>query len=108
MRVLYDESHNQTWTIDPSLAVRLSRRTNEAPRYYSYAHVAELIRKRFAGECVRLVEGPVTSALIAGADLLIVNHCCRSGHEHLGVGGEAFFSPAEIDVLAAAVEKGLG
>jgi hypothetical protein len=108
MRVLYDESHNQTWTIDPALAVRLSRSTNEAPRYYSYAHVAELVRTRFTGECARLVEGPITRDGIAGADLLIVNHCCRSGHEHVGVGGEAFFSPAEIATLAEAVEKGMG
>ena len=108
MRLLYDESHNQTWTIDPACAVQLSRRTNEAPRYYSYAHVAELVRGLFGGTVERLTAGPLTRAGLAGADLLLINHCCLSGHKHLGVGGEALFGDAEIAAIQAAVEDGLG
>lgn len=108
MKVVYDESHNQTWTIDPSLAVSLSLRTNESPRYYSYAHVAELIRSRFQGECDRLSQGPFTEEALAGVDLLILNHFCRSTHEHIGVGGEGTLSPEEIAAVARAVEGGMG
>lgn len=108
MRLLYDESHNQTWTVDPELAVELSRRTNEAPRYYSYAHVAELVRERFSGTVLRATEGPLTPALLSGVDLLVINHCCAPGHAHLGVGGQAIFSPSEIAAIRAAVEAGLG
>jgi hypothetical protein len=108
MKVVYDESHNQTWTIDPSLAVSLSLRTNEAPRYYSYAHVAELIRSRFQGECNRLSQGPFTAEALAGVDVLILNHFCRSTHEHIGVGGEGALSPEEIAAVTRAVEGGMG
>jgi Taurine catabolism dioxygenase TauD, TfdA family len=108
MRFLYDESHNQTWTIDPARAVQLSRRTNEAPRYYSYAHVAELVRTLFDGTVERLAGGPLTRERLAGADLLLINHCCLSGHQHLGVGGEAIFDGAEIAAVEAAVEAGMG
>jgi hypothetical protein len=108
MKVVYDESHNQTWTIDPSLAVSLSLRTNESPRYYSYAHVAELIRSRFEGECDRLSQGPFTEEALAGVDVLILNHFCRSTHEHIGVGGEGTLSPEEIAAVARAVEGGMG
>ncbi|HSK78689.1 MAG TPA: DUF4350 domain-containing protein [Thermoanaerobaculia bacterium] len=108
MKVVYDESHNQTWTIDPSLAVSLSLRTNESPRYYSYAHVAELIRSRFRGECARLSQGPFTDEALSGVDILILNHFCRSTHEHMGVGGEGALSPEEIAAVARAVEMGMG
>ncbi|MEA2603269.1 MAG: L-asparagine oxygenase [Acidobacteriota bacterium] len=108
MRVLYDESHNQTWTADPVLALAMSRRSNEAPRYYSYAHVAELIRSTLGGECRRLTAGPILPERLRGADVLIVNHCCASKHPHAGVGGEACFSPDEIAAIAAAVAEGMG
>jgi hypothetical protein len=108
MRVLYDESHNQTWTADPLLALAMSRRSNEAPRYYSYAHVAELIRSTLGGECRRLTAGPILPERLRGADVLIVNHCCARKHPHAGVGGEAFFSPDEIAAIAAAVAEGMG
>lgn len=108
MKVIYDESHNQTWTIDPSLAVSLSLRTNEAPRYYSYAHVAELIRSHFRGDCARLSQGPFTDETLAGVDILILNHFCRSSHKHMGVGGEGILSAEEIAAVARAVEKGMG
>jgi hypothetical protein len=108
MRLLYDEGHNQTWTIDPGLAIELSRRTNEAPRYYSYAHVADLIRSRFSGTVVRITAGPLTKEILATGDVLLLNHCCLSRHKHLGVGGEAIFSAAEIAAIEAAVRGGLG
>jgi|GEM_PF-50541 len=108
MRVLYDESHNQTWTADPVLALAMSRRSNESPRYYSYAHVAELIRSTLGGECRRLTAGPILAERLRGADVLIVNHCCARKHPHAGVGGEAFFSPDEIAAIAAAVAEGMG
>ncbi|HEY8020657.1 MAG TPA: DUF4350 domain-containing protein, partial [Thermoanaerobaculia bacterium] len=108
MKLLYDESHNQTWTIDPARAVELCRQTNEALRYYSYAHVAELVRARFGGSVARLVSGPLTPALLATGDLLLLNHCCRRDHEHLGVGGEPIFTAPEIAAIRGAVEGGLG
>jgi L-asparagine oxygenase len=108
MRLLYDEGHNQTWTIDPGLALELSRRTNEAPRYYSYAHVADLVAARFGGKVGRITESPLTPELLRTGDVLLLNHCCSARHKHLGVGGEAIFSAAEIAALAAAVHAGLG
>jgi hypothetical protein len=108
MRVLYDETHNQTWTADPLLALAMSRRSNESPRYYSYAHVADLVRSVLAGEHRRLTEGPITAERLKDADILFLNHCCSSRHSHTGVGGEAFFSPAEIAAVVEAVEGGMG
>jgi hypothetical protein len=108
MKLLCDECHNQTWTIDPGLAVELSRRTNEAPRYYSYAHLPALVRSRFGGTVVRVTEGPLTPELLSSGDVLLLNHCCLARHKHLGVGGEAIFSAAEIAAITAAVERGLG
>jgi Taurine catabolism dioxygenase TauD, TfdA family len=108
MRVLYDETHNQTWTADPLLALTMSRRSNEAPRYYSYAHVADLVRSVLAGEHRRLTQGPITAERLKDKDLLFLNHCCSSRHSHVGVGGEAFFSPAEIAAIVEAVEAGMG
>lgn len=108
MRVLYDETHNQTWTADPLLALAMSRRSNEAPRYYSYAHLADLVRSVLAGEHRRLTEGPITAERLKDVDILFLNHCCSSRHSHAGVGGEAFFSPAEIAAIVEAVEAGMG
>lgn len=108
MRVLYDETHNQTWTADPLLALAMSRRSNEAPRYYSYAHLADLVRSVLAGEHRRLTEGPITAERLKETDVLFLNHCCSSRHSHAGVGGEAFFSPAEIAAIVEAVEAGMG
>jgi len=108
MKVLYDESHNQTWTADPVLALAMSRRSNEAPRYYSYAHVAELVRSTLGGECRRLTAGPLTAERLRGVDVLLVNHCCARRHAHAGVGGEALLSPDEIAAVAAAVADGMG
>jgi alpha-ketoglutarate-dependent taurine dioxygenase len=108
MRVLYDETHNQTWTADPLLALAMSRRSNEAPRYYSYAHLVDLVRSVLAGEHRRLTEGPITVERLHDVDVLFLNHCCSSRHSHVGVGGEAFFTPAEIDAITAAVEAGMG
>src|SRR5436853_6951570 len=108
MRILYDESHNQTWTVDPLQALAMSRRSNEAPRYYSYAHVAELIRTTLGGECRRLTAGPIRREELHGVDVLLVNHCCAASHPHTGVGGEAFFSPGEIAAIAGAVADGMG
>ncbi|HEX3131788.1 MAG TPA: DUF4350 domain-containing protein [Thermoanaerobaculia bacterium] len=108
MRVLYDETHNQTWTADPLLALAMSRRSNEAPRYYSYAHLADLVRSVLAGEHRRLTEGPITAERLKEIDILFLNHCCSSRHSHLGVGGEAFFSVEEITAVVEAVEAGMG
>lgn len=108
MRVLYDESHNQTWTADPVLALAMSGRSNEAPRYYSYAHVAELIRSTLGGECRRFTAGPITAERLRDVDVLLVNHCCSRRHAHAGVGGEALLSPDEIAAVAAAVADGMG
>src|SRR5688572_30627223 len=108
MRVLYDESHNQTWTADPVLALAMSRRTNEAPRYYSYAHVAELVRSTLGGEHRRLTQGPFTPERLQDVDVLILNHCCACRHPHAGVGGEAFLSPEEIAAISGAVAGGMG
>jgi len=108
LRVLYDETHNQTWTADPLLALAMSRRSNEAPRYYSYAHVAELVRSTLGGECRRLTAGPLSRERLHEIDVLLINHCCSSRHPHAGVGGEARFSPDEIAAIAAAVAGGMG
>lgn len=108
MKILYDETHNQTWTADPLAALALSRRSNESPRYYSYAHVAELVRSTLGGELRRLTEGPITRERLRDADILLINHCCASTYPHAGVGGEAFFSPEEVAAIAAAVAEGMG
>jgi hypothetical protein len=108
MRVFYDESHNQTWTIDPAAALSLSLRTNEAPRYYSYAHLVELIRSRFGGTCTRLTQGPIDAEALAGVDVLVLNHFCAPSHRHLGIGGSGRLSAEEIAALKAAVEGGMG
>jgi L-asparagine oxygenase len=106
--LLHDESHNQTWTIDAARAVELSRSTNEAPRYYSYAPMAELVQSRFGGAAVRVTQGPLGAELLASGNLLVLNHCCRRAHRHQGVGGEAIFAAAEIEAIRAAVEAGMG
>lgn len=108
MRVLYDETHNQTWTLDPLRALAMSRRSNEAPRYYSYAHLSTMVRTTFSGECRRLITGSITREVLAECDVLFLNHCCDSRHPHIGVGGEAIFTADEINAIEAAVADGLG
>jgi hypothetical protein len=108
MRILYDESHNQTWTLDPMLALALSRRSNESQRYFSYAPLAELARTKLGARCKRQTRGPIDAAALAGTDVLVVNHTCAAGHSHVGVGGQAVFTPEEIAAIVAAVEGGMG
>src|SRR3954469_22883582 len=68
--VLFDEAHREAWSIRPQVAAAMQP---SHPGDASYARAAEALRaRRIAGE--PHAHGPLTAAVLAGADVLVLAH----------------------------------
>src|SRR5438093_4189361 len=108
MRILFDESHNQTWTIDPNAAVFLASTRNESPEYYSYHHVAVFLQNGIGATVSRNATPPLNPGKLDGVQVLVINHFVGPDNRHPAMGGEGAYSPDEIDCIVAAVTRGMG
>src|SRR3954471_13040292 len=104
-RVLFDESHSQSWTIRPEVARAMQP---SHPADSSYLAAAEALRERsLAVEPV--VEGPLTLELLGDAAVLVVAHPSAPKWERtVPLSGSPRFSGAELDGIEAFVEGGGG
>ncbi|HEX6621964.1 MAG TPA: hypothetical protein VF024_20030, partial [Solirubrobacteraceae bacterium] len=68
--VLFDEAHQQAWTIRPELAARM---LPSHPADVSYARAADLLRARRMDVGAH-TEGALTDAALAGADVVVLAH----------------------------------
>jgi hypothetical protein len=104
-RVLFDESHSESWTIRPDVARAMQP---SHPADSSYARAADALRERsLAVEAVS--EGPLSAELLADAGVLVIAHPSEPKWERTVPGsGSPRLSPAELDAVEAFVQAGGG
>jgi hypothetical protein len=102
-RVLFDESHGEAWSIRPEAAGRMRP---EHPSAASYAGAAqELAERDFAVAAHE--SGPLTAAVLAGADVLVIAHPSEPEWEGT-LGDPPALSPDEIGAVRDFVGRGGG
>lgn len=101
VRILFDETHSQSWSVCRERAAEVSP---DYPEYSSYAHAAQTLASRdFA--LLRHVGTPLTPELLAGCDILALLHPCDSRWERT-VGGHPALSDSELGAVQDFVTKG--
>ena len=102
-RALFDEGHNESWTIDEATARRMQP---AHPADSSYAQAANALRERdFIIERNTQVFSPST---LTKTDLLVIAHPSDTKWEHTTAAGSPLFSADEIDAIQAFVRAGGG
>jgi uncharacterized protein DUF6421/uncharacterized protein DUF4350 len=102
--VLFDESHSEAWTIRPEMAAAMQP---SHPADASYAAAAARLAAREFTVAAH-AEGPLTPAVLAGADLLVIAHPSEARWERTVPGGSPLLSDAELDAVEAWVRAGGG
>ncbi|GII60122.1 hypothetical protein Skr01_02070 [Sphaerisporangium krabiense] len=103
-RVLFDEAHNESWTIRREVAETM----NPAhPDDNSYARAAEVLR-RLGHTVAAHTEGPVTPALLAGHDVFVIAHPSGDRWERTVGRGSPALPVEEIDAIERYVAGGGG
>jgi hypothetical protein len=104
VRVLFDESHSQAWTIRPEVARQVQP---SHPGDSSYARAAELLRSRDVAVEPHTA-GPLTPEALAAADVLVLAHPSEPRWERTVPGGPPRLAPDELDAVEAFVAGGGG
>jgi len=104
VNVVFDEAHSEAWTIRPEVAEALQA---AHPEDSSYARAADALRARdFTVEAH--VDGPLTTAALEGADVLVLAHPSEPRWERVVPGGAPVLSSDELDAIEAFVAAGGG
>jgi hypothetical protein len=104
-RVLFDESHAESWTIRPDVAREMQA---SHPADSSYLAAAEALRERSLA-VEPFVEGPFTEADLSGVAVLVIAHPSEPEWERTVPGsGSPRLSGAELDAVEAFVHSGGG
>ncbi|MFC4585013.1 DUF6421 family protein [Sphaerisporangium corydalis] len=103
-RVLFDEAHNESWTIRRQVAEAM----NPAhPDDNSYARAAEILRH--LGDTVAAhVEGPITPAVLAAHDVFVIAHPSADRWERTTGLGSPVLPAEELDAIERYVADGGG
>ena len=102
VRVVFDETHSESWTIDKAQAARI----NPAyPENSSYSAAAEILSKRDF-KLARHTAGVLDSTALAQADLVAVLHPCDSRWEKTSPDSSPRFADAEIAAMQEFVRGG--
>ena len=104
VRFLADEFHSESWSLS---ALRAAEFAQDDPQSSSYARAAELLRERDF-EVHRNRDVPITSELLAGADVLALLHPCDPHWERTTSAGPPALAPEEIGAVLAWVRAGGG
>ena len=105
-RILFDEFHNESWSIDLPTAQRMQP---NHPADSSYAVAAsELARRDFL--LVRNLRSPLTAETLRPADVLVIAHPSDTKWERTtnAESGSPLFDPAEIEAIQQFVYGGGG
>lgn len=102
--VVFDESHAETWSIDPLLAFANGP---DNPSYYSFEHLARLLRETLGFEVRRNTVAPITAEFLSGISVLLIVHPADP-EVHRGVGGTPVFTASEISAIEEYVSGGGG
>jgi len=103
VKVVFDEAHSESWTIDTREALRISPTT---PDNYYMGHLAALLKTLLDCDVQRNTD-KLTASVLADTELLIVCHPCQDSVEP-SLGGEANFGRDEIVALVEWVANGAG
>jgi len=103
-RILVDESHRQAWSTRPEVAARMSP-ANPADASFAQAALT-LVEAGF--EVSAHVDGPITSDLLDGIDVLVLPHCSDDAWEATVGHGSPVYAAAEIEAIDAFVRRGGG
>jgi hypothetical protein len=104
MRVLFDESHSEAWTIRPELARQMQP---AHPGDASYVRAAAALAQRdFAVEAN--VGAPLTEQTLAGLELLVIAHPSDPAWERTTGIGSPRLTSEELDAIEAFVARGGG
>jgi len=104
VRILFDESHGQAWTVRPELAREIQP---SHPEDSSYALAAQSLRERDFDVVVH-EHGPLLGDALAGAGVLILAHPSEPAWERTVPGGSPRLDGAELEAIARFVERGGG
>jgi hypothetical protein len=104
-RILFDESHSESWTIRPDVAQAMQP---SHPADSSYALAAEALRSRSLAVEAH-ASGPLDATALAGAAVLVIAHPSEPKWERtVPGGGPPRLSADEIDAIEAFVHAGGG
>src|SRR4051812_19522601 len=104
-RILFDESHSESWTIRPEVARSMQP---SHPDDSSFALAAEALRSRSLAVDAH-VSGPLDGAALADVAVLVIAHPSEPKWEHVVPGGGSpVLGDGEIDALEAFVRGGGG
>lgn len=103
-RVLFDEAHNESWTIRRDVAETMNP---GHPDDNSYARAAESLR-RLGHTVAAHTGGPVTPALLAAQDVLVVAHPSADRWERTTGLGSPVLPVEELDAIEDYVTAGGG
>jgi hypothetical protein len=104
-RILFDESHSESWTIRPEVARSMQP---SHPPDSSYALAADALRARSLAVEAH-VSGPLSAEALAGVAVLVIAHPSEPRWEHVVPGGGSpRLSEAELDAVEAFVRAGGG
>ena len=103
-RVLFDESHRESWTIRRDVAAAMNPGN---PADSGYLRAAELLRR--GGHRIEPhVEGALDSTALADQDVLVLAHPANDRWERTTGIGSPVLGPAELDDIEAFVRGGGG
>src|SRR4051794_11743271 len=104
IRVLFDEAHDEAWTIRPEVAARMQP---SHPADASYARAAELLRARRVTVDAHTA-GALDAAALREADAVVLAHPSEPKWEATVGAGTPVLGDAELDALEAFVHAGGG
>jgi hypothetical protein len=103
-RVLFDESHNEAWTIRPEMARAMQP---AHPGDSSYARAAAALTDRDFVVAPN-VDGPLTEQTLAECEVLVIAHPSDPAWERTTASGSPRLSPDEVDAIEMFVAAGGG
>src|SRR4051794_40202658 len=104
-RILFDESHSESWTIRPEVAHAMQP---SHPPDSSFALAADALRERSLAVEAH-VDGPLSASALADVAVLVIAHPSDPKWEHVMPGGASpMLSDAELDAVEAFVHAGGG
>src|SRR3954447_14958907 len=104
VRVLFDEAHQEAWTVRPEVAASMQP---THPADASYARAADLLRARRV-QVDAHAEGPLDADALRGAHVVVLAHPSEPKWEATTGAGSPVLSDAELDALEAHVAAGGG
>src|SRR3954471_14412097 len=104
LRVLFDEAHDEAWTVRPELAAQMQP---THPADASYARAADVLRARRIAVDAH-VDGALDAAVLRDADVVVLAHPSEPKWEATTGSGMPVLADAELDALEAFVRAGGG